>query len=121
MTCQLAAHKNLTAQGRDVKIVCVGRKGRDALRRVFPRRIVETFDLSAEKTYSLATVKPVADYILRLFEEELSSDTPIHPDALRRIAASLDLIDDAMRASPEANRIFLDLLLGHHNPSGRCG
>ncbi|MFO1210355.1 MAG: [protein-PII] uridylyltransferase [Amaricoccus sp.] len=54
--------------------------------------------------------------ILRLFEEELSSDTPIHPDALRRIAASLDLIDDAMRASPEANRIFLDLLLGHHNP-----
>jgi [protein-PII] uridylyltransferase len=54
--------------------------------------------------------------ILRLFAEGQSSDTQIHPDALRRIAAHLDLIDDATRASPEANRIFMDLLLGHQNP-----
>ncbi len=54
--------------------------------------------------------------ILRLFEESLTSDIPIHPDALRRMAASIDLIDDKLRASPEANRIFLELLLGHNNP-----
>ncbi len=56
--------------------------------------------------------------ILRLFHEGLTSDTPIHPDALRWIAANLGLIDDRMRASPEANRIFMDLLLGHQNPEG---
>ena len=54
--------------------------------------------------------------ILRLFEEALRTDIPIHPDALRRVARSLDLIDDTVRADREANRIFLDLLLGHNNP-----
>jgi [protein-PII] uridylyltransferase len=54
--------------------------------------------------------------ILRLFEEGQTSDIPIHPDALRRIAANLDLIDGAVRDSPEANRIFMDLLLGSQNP-----
>ena len=54
--------------------------------------------------------------ILRLFEESVAADIPIHPDALRRVAANLDLIDDKVRADREANRIFLDLLLGHQNP-----
>jgi [protein-PII] uridylyltransferase len=54
--------------------------------------------------------------ILRLFQEGLSSDIPIHPDALRRVAANLHLIDDRVREDPEANRIFLDLLLSHNNP-----
>ncbi|WP_184151815.1 [protein-PII] uridylyltransferase [Amaricoccus macauensis] len=54
--------------------------------------------------------------ILRLFEESLAADIPIHPDALRRVAANLDLIDDGVRNDREANRIFLDLLLGHQNP-----
>ncbi len=56
--------------------------------------------------------------ILRLFEEGLATDIPIHPDALRRVAGSLDLIDDKVRADPQANRIFLDLLLSHTNPEG---
>ena len=54
--------------------------------------------------------------ILRLFQEGLATGIPIHPDALRRVAASLALIDDRVRADPEANRIFLELLLGHNNP-----
>jgi [protein-PII] uridylyltransferase len=56
--------------------------------------------------------------ILRLFDEALETDIPIHPDALRRVAASLHLVDDAVRADPEANRIFLDLLLSRNNPEG---
>ena len=35
---------------------------------------------------------------------------------MRLIAANLDLIDDEMRDDPEAQRIFLDLLLKHGNP-----
>ena len=35
---------------------------------------------------------------------------------MRLISANLDMIDDEMRNSPEANRIFLDLLLKHGNP-----
>ena len=54
--------------------------------------------------------------ILRLFQQGLAADIPIHPDALRRVAASLRLIDNRVRDDPEANRIFLELLLGHNNP-----
>ncbi len=54
--------------------------------------------------------------ILRLFEEALRTGYLIHPDAMRLVTANLDLIDDDMRNSREANRIFLDLLLKHGNP-----
>ncbi len=54
--------------------------------------------------------------ILHLFEEGLRTGYLIHPDAMRHVTARLDLIDDEMRNSPEANRLFLDLLLKHGNP-----
>lgn len=54
--------------------------------------------------------------ILRLFEEALRTQTLLHPDAMRAVAANLDLIDDHLRSDPEAVRIFLDLLLKHGNP-----
>ncbi len=54
--------------------------------------------------------------ILRLFEEGLRTGMLIHPDAMRLITANLPLIDDTMRKDPEAQRIFLDLMLKHGNP-----
>ncbi|SEQ11753.1 [protein-PII] uridylyltransferase [Thalassovita taeanensis] len=54
--------------------------------------------------------------ILRLFEEALRTGMLIHPDAMRLITANLDLIDDDMRTTREAQRIFLDLMLKHGNP-----
>jgi [protein-PII] uridylyltransferase len=68
------------------------------------------------------TVADEADFfadkvnILRLFEEGLRAGYLLHPDAMRMITAHLDLIDDQLRRNPEANRIFLDLLLKHGNP-----
>jgi [protein-PII] uridylyltransferase len=54
--------------------------------------------------------------LLRVFEEALRTGYLLHPNAMRQIAANLDLIDDDMRADPEAVQIFLDLLLKHGNP-----
>lgn len=54
--------------------------------------------------------------LLRIFEEGLRTGHLIHPDAMRLVAAHLDLIDEDMRQDREANRIFLDLLLKHGNP-----
>lgn len=54
--------------------------------------------------------------ILRLFEEALRTGILIHPDAMRLVAANLDLIDDKVRSDPEAIHIFMDLLLKHGNP-----
>jgi [protein-PII] uridylyltransferase len=54
--------------------------------------------------------------LLRIFEEALRTGLLIHPDAMRLVAANLELIDDDMRADPDANQVFLDLLLKHGNP-----
>ncbi len=54
--------------------------------------------------------------MLRLFEEALRTGTLIHPDAMRLITANIDLIDNDVRNSKEANRLFLGLLLKHGNP-----
>jgi [protein-PII] uridylyltransferase len=54
--------------------------------------------------------------LLRVFAEALRSGLLLHPNVMRLVAANLDRIDDEMRASPEANAIFLDLMLKHGNP-----
>ncbi|MCV2877038.1 [protein-PII] uridylyltransferase [Rhodobacteraceae bacterium XHP0102] len=54
--------------------------------------------------------------LLRIFEEALRTGYLLHPDAMRMISANLHLIDTAMRRDPEANGIFLDLLLKQGNP-----
>lgn len=54
--------------------------------------------------------------LLRVFEEALRTGYLLHPNVMRLIAANLDLVDDEMRAAPEAVRIFTDLLLKHGNP-----
>ncbi|MEO0938401.1 MAG: [protein-PII] uridylyltransferase [Pseudomonadota bacterium] len=54
--------------------------------------------------------------ILRLFEEALRTGALIHPDAMRLVKSNLHLIDATLRAEPEAQRLFLDLLLKHGNP-----
>ncbi len=54
--------------------------------------------------------------ILRMFEEGLRTGLLLHPDAMRLAAANLHLIDDEMRDSPEAAKLFLGLMLNHGNP-----
>ncbi len=68
------------------------------------------------------TVKDEAAFLadninmLRIFDEGLRSGLMLHPAAMRLIAANLDRIDDELRARPEANRIFLGMLLRRGNP-----
>ncbi len=54
--------------------------------------------------------------MLRVFEEALRTGLLLHPDAMRLVAAHLDLIDDEVRSDKEAARIFIDLLIKHGNP-----
>lgn len=54
---------------------------------------------------------------LRLFDEALRTGYPLHPDVTRMVVANLHLIDDTMRRDPEANRLFLGLLLKRGEPS----
>ncbi len=54
--------------------------------------------------------------LLRLFEEGLVTGFLLHPNAMRLVAANLHLIDDTLRETPEAQKLFLRMLLKHSNP-----
>jgi F-type H+-transporting ATPase subunit gamma len=58
----------LAKEGKTVKIVCVGRKGADALRRDWGRYIVDRVDLKAVKQLGFANAEGIARKILALFE-----------------------------------------------------
>ena len=58
----------LVGQGKTVKILCVGKKGYDQLRRTHERQILELIDLRAVRTITYETAKPIADKVIALFE-----------------------------------------------------
>ena len=60
----------LIAEGKTVKILTVGRKGRDALRRDFGPLIVGGFEDIGKKGVTFAETDQIADKILSLFEED---------------------------------------------------
>jgi F-type H+-transporting ATPase subunit gamma len=57
----------LQRDGKEVKILAVGRKGRDQLRRQFSQLIVETFEFSGVKQISFANAAPVGRKVLEMF------------------------------------------------------
>ncbi len=63
-------HANrLIAEGKDVKILCVGRKGYDILRRQFASRIIEVVDLRQVKQVGYGEAEMIADKVIGLFEK----------------------------------------------------
>jgi len=58
----------LAAQGKTVKILCVGKKGYDQLRRTHEKQIVELIDLRAVRTITFSTAEPIAAKVIEMFE-----------------------------------------------------
>ncbi|MEI9990957.1 MAG: [protein-PII] uridylyltransferase [Rhizomicrobium sp.] len=54
--------------------------------------------------------------MIRIFHIADAKKVDIHPDALRTITRSLDLIDDEVRRDPEANKLFLEILSSRNDP-----
>ena len=59
--------QKLIAQGKTVKILTVGRKGHDILRRQYPELIVDTFNFREVKQVGFTQAQQVADKVLELF------------------------------------------------------
>src|SRR5437763_5989576 len=59
----------LTAQGKDVKFLTVGRKGHEQLRRLYERQIVDTIDLRGVRTMSFEQAERIAEMITALFDK----------------------------------------------------
>ena len=58
----------LMAQGKTVKIICVGKKGYDQLRRTHEKQIIELIDLRAVRTIGFANAAADRRKVIELFE-----------------------------------------------------
>ena len=61
--------RKLQGQGKTVKIICVGKKGFDILRRDFASLIIERVDLREAKTLGFVHADEIARKIIHLFDE----------------------------------------------------
>jgi len=59
----------LIGQGKDVKILCVGRKGSDQLKRQFEKQILETIELRGVKQIGFEHAEKIGAKIIALYEQ----------------------------------------------------
>lgn len=96
----------LLGEGKTVKILTVGRKGADNLRRDLGRNIVERLDLRGVRQIGFANAEEIADKVLAMFEagefdvatlyfSEFKSVITQKPTALQLIPAKLPEADAA--------------------------
>jgi F-type H+-transporting ATPase subunit gamma len=58
----------LMSEGKEVKFLCVGRKGYEQLRRLFPKQIIEVIELRSVRTLGFANAEPIAQKIIALYD-----------------------------------------------------
>jgi F-type H+-transporting ATPase subunit gamma len=58
----------LLAEGKQIKILCVGRKGYDQLKRQYEKQIIDTVDLRGVRTLGFENAAAIADQVVALFE-----------------------------------------------------
>ena len=59
----------LLGDGKEVKILCVGRKGQEQLRRLYGRLIIETIELRSVRTIGYEQADMIAGKIVALFDQ----------------------------------------------------
>ena len=117
--------RSLLAEGKDVKIIALGQKARDLLRRQYGDRFVATHEAGVP---SLATAQPVADKINELFDageidvvtlvysqfKSVVTQTPtvrqLIPAQIEEGAATIDLKGAAYEYEPDEEQILETLL-----------
>ncbi len=60
--------RSLLAQGKTVKIVCVGKKGFDALKREFGQYVIKTVDLRSVKNVGFSNADEIGKEILSMYD-----------------------------------------------------
>ncbi len=58
----------LQAAGKTVKILCVGKKGYDQLRRTHEKNLIDLIDLRAVRTLSFVNAQPIAAKVIDMFD-----------------------------------------------------
>ena len=117
--------QKLIAEGKTVKIITVGKKGRDAIKRELGEYFVDHVDMSGVKRLGYVDAQNIAKDVLSRFDDNEFDVATIfyarfenvvtqHPTAQQIIPASFDVAEDAEAAlydyEPSEEEILADLL-----------
>jgi F-type H+-transporting ATPase subunit gamma len=97
--------------GREVKIFCIGRKGRDQLRRLYSRHIIDTVEFTGVKRIGFGNAAEIARKVLHMFDDDAFDVATIvyarfrsvvsqEPTAQRLIPAPIDAVAAANVTTP---------------------
>ncbi len=98
--------QKLLADGKTVKIICIGKKGNDVLKRVYPHLIEELIELRDVKQVGFANANEIGTRVLKMFDDgefdvctlffsEFKSVISQIPSALPLIPAKVEVAEDA--------------------------
>ena len=96
----------LTGQGKDVKILVVGKKARDQLKRQYGDRFVGFFEAGVP---SMATAQPVADKITELFEAGEIDVVTIAFSRFKSVVSQVPTLTQLIPAQVETGAPTIDL------------
>jgi F-type H+-transporting ATPase subunit gamma len=96
-------HANrLIAEGRTVKILCVGKKGYDILRRPFGDRIIDFVDLRGARTLGFEHADGIAQKVLDLFDNGEFDVATLFYSRFRSVIAQIPTAQQIIPAEIEA-------------------
>jgi F-type H+-transporting ATPase subunit gamma len=101
-------HANrLAGEGKTVKILCVGRKGFEQLRRLYEKQIVEVIELRSVRHIGFVNAEAVAKRILKLFDEGAFDIATLFYSRFRSVIAQIptaqQIIPPVVEASENGN------------------
>jgi len=97
---------DLVRQGKDVKVLVVGKKGRDQLKRQYGERFVGFFEAGVP---SMASAQPVADKITELFEAGEIDVVTLAFSRFRSVVAQVPTLAQLIPAQVEDGGATIDL------------
>ena len=110
----------LIGEGKTVKILCVGKKGFDALKRLHGSRILDTIDLRSVRQIGFANAQDIANHVLGMFDEdEFDVCTLFYSEfksVISQIPTAQQLIPSKIESSDEAAPLDLGGAIYDYEP-----
>jgi F-type H+-transporting ATPase subunit gamma len=112
-------HANrLLAEGKTVKMICVGKKGYDILRRQFGERIIEVVDLRAVRTLGFEHADQIAQNVLSRFEKGEFDVATVFFSRFRSVIAQIPTAQQIVPAQIETGATSSDAVYDYEPDEG---
>ena len=100
---------SLIAQGKDVRVIAVGKKSRDPLTRLFGDKVVKSFELSEHKVLGLPAAQPIAELIAESFEDGQADVVTLFYSQFKSVISQVPTANQLIPAVVEGDAEPIDL------------